>query len=74
VQIIAFDREGLLRDVGGVAADEHINFSNMSVNVNKNIATLLVTMEVENTSQLSRVLQRIEKIANVVEARRRQAG
>ncbi len=74
VQIIAFDREGLLRDVGGVAADERVNFSNMSVNVNKNIATLLVTMEVENTSQLSRVLQRIEKIANVVEARRRQAG
>jgi GTP pyrophosphokinase len=69
--ITAMDREGLLRDVAGVAADEKVNLSNVSVNVTRSIATIMLTMEVENTTQLYRVLEKVEKLPNVMEARRR---
>lgn len=74
VTIIAFDREGLMRDIGAVAADEKISLSNVNISTNHSIATFVVTMEVENTTQLSRVLSKIERLPNVVEARRRTAG
>ncbi len=74
VMIVAFDREGLMRDIGGVAADEKISLSNVNINTNHSMATFLVTMEVENTSQLASVLAKIEKLPNVVEARRRTPG
>ncbi len=74
ITIIAFDREGLMRDIGAVAADEKISLSNVNISTNHSIATFVVTMEVENTTQLARVLSKIERLPNVVEARRRTAG
>jgi len=74
VMVVAFDREGLMRDIGGVAADARISLSNVNINTKNNVATFLVTMEVENTTQLAHVLTKIEKLPNVIEARRRTAG
>ncbi|MEP7289976.1 MAG: bifunctional (p)ppGpp synthetase/guanosine-3',5'-bis(diphosphate) 3'-pyrophosphohydrolase [Chloroflexota bacterium] len=71
VTIIAYDREGLLRDVGGVVANENINIAHVTVNTRQSVATILVMLEIENTTQLSRVLSRIAQLPNVVEARRR---
>ncbi len=74
IEVIAYDREGLLRDIGGVVANENINIAQVTVSTRQNIATLLVTLQIENTTQLSRVLSRIEQLPNVVEARRRTSG
>lgn len=71
VVIVAYDREGLLRDVSTVVANENINIQQVNVNTRHNVATLYVTLEIENTNQLSRVLSRIETLPNVLEARRR---
>jgi GTP pyrophosphokinase len=71
VTIVAYDREGLLRDIGAVVANENINIANVNVNTRHSIATFQITMEIENTTQLSRVLAKIEQLPNVLEARRR---
>lgn len=71
VMIVAYDREGLMRDIGAVIADEKINMSNVSITTKQNIATFLVTMEIADINQLTRVLTKIERLPNVVEAHRR---
>jgi len=73
VMIVAFDREGLMRDIGAVIADEKINMSNVSITTKQNIATFLVTMEIVDVDQLTRVLSKIERLPNVVQAHRRTA-
>ncbi len=74
VVIVAYDREGLMRDIGAVVANENINITQLTVSTRQSIATFQVTLEIENTTQLSRVLARIEQLPNVIEARRRTNG
>ncbi|CAG0949995.1 MAG: bifunctional (p)ppGpp synthetase/guanosine-3',5'-bis(diphosphate) 3'-pyrophosphohydrolase [Anaerolinea sp.] len=71
VIILAYDREGLMRDVGAVIADENINMNNVSITTRNSVATFLLTMEMQDVSHISRVLARIEQLPNVIEARRR---
>jgi guanosine-3',5'-bis(diphosphate) 3'-pyrophosphohydrolase len=71
VTIVAYDREGLMRDIGAVVANENINITQVNISTRQSIATFQVTMEIADTTQLSRVLTRIEQLPNVLEARRR---
>ena len=75
IRVIAYDREGLLRDIAGVVADEDINLSAASVVTRKkeNMATINATLEITDIAQLSRVLAKIDQLPNVLEAKR-QAG
>ncbi|GAB4543333.1 MAG: bifunctional (p)ppGpp synthetase/guanosine-3',5'-bis(diphosphate) 3'-pyrophosphohydrolase [Anaerolineae bacterium] len=72
VRVEAYDRQGLLRDIASIVADESINLSAANVATRKkdNMATMTVTLEIADIAQLSRVLARIERLPNVVEARR----
>lgn len=74
VRIKAYDRDGLLRDVSTVIAEEGINMKQVQVDVDKNQATFDLTLEVDNISQLSRVLTILENLPNVMEARRIKPG
>jgi GTP pyrophosphokinase len=71
VTISAYDREGLMRDIGAAIAEERINMRDVSIRTHNHIATFLVTMEVDSAAQLSQVLAKIERVPNVMEARRR---
>ncbi len=71
VEIIAHDREGLLRDVSTIITDEHVNMSSVEINTRQNIATFHIRLEIASTTQLTRILSKIEGVANVVEAHRR---
>jgi GTP pyrophosphokinase len=75
VRVIAYDREGLLRDIAGVVADEDINLSaaNVATRKKENMATITATLEITDIAQLSRVLAKIDQLPNVLEAKR-QAG
>jgi RelA/SpoT family (p)ppGpp synthetase len=73
VLIVAYDREGLMRDIGAVIADESINMSNVNISTRQNIATFELTMEIRDLKQLARILAKIEHLPNVVEAFRRTA-
>ncbi len=72
VMIEAIDRSGLLRDVTSVLANESINVIAVNTISDKkhNKARMELTMEIENVSELSRVLTRIGQLANVYEVRR----
>jgi GTP pyrophosphokinase len=72
VRVEAYDRQGLLRDIAAIVADESINLSaaNIATRKKDNIATMMITLEIADIDQLSRVLARVERLPNVVEARR----
>jgi len=74
VRVTAYDREGLLRDVSTVVGEEHINLSNVVSSTKAHLAMIDLVMEVTDLGQLSRVLNRVEALPNVMEARRVRAG
>jgi guanosine-3',5'-bis(diphosphate) 3'-pyrophosphohydrolase len=74
IRIKAYDRDGLLRDVSTVIAEEGINMRHVKVDVDNSLATFDLTLSVGNISQLSRVLTVLENLPNVMEARRVKPG
>jgi GTP pyrophosphokinase len=72
VRVEAYDRQGLLRDIAEIVADESINLSaaNIATRKKENMATMMITLEIADIDQLSRVLARVERLPNVVEVRR----
>ena len=74
IEITAWDREGLLRDVSSVVADAGVNMSAVNVVTSRNIATLHLTIEIRSAEQLLRILTRLEAIRNVIEARRQKGS
>ncbi|HZY41484.1 MAG TPA: TGS domain-containing protein, partial [Anaerolineae bacterium] len=70
IKISAYDRGGLLRDIAAVVAAESVNMSSVNVTTNRNLATFLATLEIAGTAQLSKVMDRIERLANVIEVKR----
>jgi GTP pyrophosphokinase len=73
IQVKAYDRAGLLRDVTGLVADEKINMRSAEAvtGMKNNIALINATLEISDVIQLTRVLTRIERLPNVLEVRRR---
>ncbi len=74
VQVKAYDRDGLMRDVSTLIAEEGINMGKVSVDVNNNLAIFDLILEVRDLAQLSKVLDRLENLANVLEAQRVRPG
>ncbi len=70
VYIEAFDRTRLLTEISAIIGDEDINISSLSQRREENISTFYITIEIDNFTRLSRVLTRIERLPNVIEARR----
>jgi GTP pyrophosphokinase len=72
VRVEAYDRQGLLRDIAEIVADESINLSaaNIATRKKENMATMMITLEIADIDQLSRVLARVERLPTVVEVRR----
>jgi GTP pyrophosphokinase len=74
IRIKAFDRDGLMRDVSTLIADEGVNMPRVKVETNRNVAIFDLVLEVRDIIQLSRVLDRLENLPNVMEARRVRPG
>jgi GTP pyrophosphokinase len=72
IQISAYDRSGLMRDVAILVADEHINMISVEALTGQknNLALINATLEIEDVIQLMRVLTKIDRLPNIVEARR----
>jgi GTP pyrophosphokinase len=74
IEIDAFDRPGLLRDITAVVANEKINITTVNVVTHKKElkAQVFATFEIANIDQLSRVLALISQLPNIIEVRRRR--
>jgi GTP pyrophosphokinase len=70
VAIEAYDRQGLLRDITGLFANARINVLSINTQTNKhrNTATMRLRVEVPNLGSLSKLLERIDRLKNVVSA------
>jgi len=75
VRIKAYDRNGLMKDVSTLITEEGINMVKVSVDVNKkNLAVFDIVLEVRDLAELSKILDKLENLANVVEAQRVRPG
>jgi len=71
VQIKAWDRVGLARDVTTVVAEEKVNISQLGVApANDHTVFLNLSLMTHGLTQLSRLLSRIEKIKGIISATR----
>lgn len=72
VVIEAYDRHGLLRDITGLFANARINVLSINTlsNQRSNTATMRLRVEVPNLGTLSKLLERIDRLKNVVSAAR----
>jgi GTP pyrophosphokinase len=70
VAIEAYDRQGLLRDITGLFANARINVLTINTQTNKqtNTATMRLRVEVPDLASLSKLLERIDRLRNVVSA------
>jgi GTP pyrophosphokinase len=73
VNVRAFDRRGLMRDITGVLADSKINIHaiNTVTNDADGIADMNLRITVQDLEELSRLLARIQGLPNIVSARRK---
>ncbi|MBD3897493.1 GTP diphosphokinase [Halomonas sp. ML-15] len=76
IEIEAWDRSGLLRDVTGVLSNDRVNV--LSVNTltdqDDGIARMSITVEVDGLETLGRLFSRIQQLPNVIDVKRLRSG
>jgi len=71
IQIEAWDRYGLLRDIANVVAEDHVNITAINSESHPNhTAVITATLQIKSIDQLSRMLTKIERIHDVSRAGR----
>ena len=72
VAIEAYDRQGLLRDITELFANARLNVLaiNTATNKKQHTATMRLTVEVPDLGALSRLLERIDRLSNVISVAR----
>ncbi|MBN2463586.1 MAG: bifunctional (p)ppGpp synthetase/guanosine-3',5'-bis(diphosphate) 3'-pyrophosphohydrolase [Dehalococcoidia bacterium] len=70
IQIDAWDRVGLLRDITTVIAENKVNISNMSTTYHNEITSVFATVEIANMAQLTQLLSRIQGARGIMSATR----
>ena len=73
IQVDAYDRQGLLRDITAVLTNEKVNVTgvNTSTGSQDHQARMTLTVEIDDVTQMSRLLDRIASLRNVRDARRK---
>jgi GTP pyrophosphokinase len=72
IQISAYDRAGLVRDVASLVADEHVNMRSVEALTGQkdNLAVINAELEISDVAQLMRILTKIDRLPNIVDVRR----
>ncbi len=73
IRIVAYDRRGLLGDITTVLTSEKINVLavNTMTDVKDHMAHMEITLEINDITQLSRLLVKINQLPNIVEVKRK---
>jgi GTP pyrophosphokinase len=66
IQIDAWDRMGLIRDITTVVADAKVNIGNMSTDYHDEITSVFATIEITNMAQLTQLLSKIIGVRGVI--------
>lgn len=72
IRIVANDRNGLLRDVSAIMANEKVNVLSVSsrTDVKRGLAIINMEIQMNNVTMLNKILARITLLDDVIEARR----
>ncbi len=66
IKIEAWDRQGLMRDIATVVAENHVNMSALEVHVyDDKTAVVSATVEIDSLAQLSRLMEKLESVKDV---------
>ncbi|GAB2801379.1 GTP diphosphokinase [Halomonas shantousis] len=76
IEIEAWDRSGLLRDVTHVLTHDKANVLSVNTTTDKhdNIARMKLTLEVDGLEALGRIFARIQQLPNVIDVKRLRNG
>jgi GTP pyrophosphokinase len=72
IQVEAFDRVGLLRDITTAVAEEKINITSVNTQYNDDVFTMFATIEIKNMAQLNHILNRLMSLRGVINATKTQ--
>ena len=72
IQIIASDRQGLLRDISTIIANEHVSIIGMESHSEPSRETMIMTIKVEiiNNEILTRLISKLMQLDDVAEVKR----
>ncbi len=68
IQVDAWDRVGLLRDITTIVADAKINIAGISTEYHDDIISVFATLEIANMAELTHLLSRIQGVRGVISA------
>jgi GTP pyrophosphokinase len=73
LQLLAYDRQGLLRDISTVLSDEKISIDSVQTRSDKQKlqAVMELAISVPGLAVLSRAIARLEQLPNVTSVRRK---
>ena len=73
IQVDAWDRVGLVRDISAIIAEEGVNLTEVSTtNHHGDSASLYFALEVKSAAQLSKIMSRIYSVWNVASVTRKE--
>lgn len=74
LRVEAYERPGLLRDVTSLLSNEGVNIQALHLDVQtaEHVASMAVTVEVNDGAQLARVINRLGQLPNVFDVQREQ--
>jgi len=72
IRVVAGDRKGLLRDISSILTNEEVDVISVSTQSNRKTdrANMRFTVEVVSIRQLSRILEKISQLPDVIEVHR----
>jgi GTP pyrophosphokinase len=71
IEVVANDRQGLLRDISEALSHERINVTAVNTISKANMASMRFTVEIQRTDQLQKVLRAVSEVEGVESVRRR---
>ena len=76
IEIEAWDRSGLLRDVTGVLGNDKVNVLSVNTQTDEveGLARMAITLEVDGLETLGRLFSRIQQLSNVLDVKRLRSG
>ena len=73
VEVQAWDRVGLLRDISTLVAAERVNMVAVRTEHDDRMTTVHLTLETEGRAQVSRLMSRLDSVRGVVSVTRSEA-
>lgn len=75
ILVHAYDRQGLLRDITEILSNDQLNVMGVNTSTDRrtHIADMTLSVDVNDATQLSEALSKIEQLANVIEVRRKSS-